>query len=193
MYIVDVFQLYNLLAGSFTAAGFLYLLTHNRSIHSYHRFVHVLFVGILLFAVGDPIADLVAPAWSHAVHTLSAVLVIYGLYNPIHNDLRREEWSNLLLRDPRQVRRPSEWMVPMDDEILELFHSTDLVLTPSIIAYNTGYSREEVNRRLGKMTEHGLMERVERGKYRITTLGTDYLSGRSAVNDANYGTEQASH
>jgi Mn-dependent DtxR family transcriptional regulator len=68
-------------------------------------------------------------------------------------------------------------MVPMDDAILSLFHSSDLVLTPAIIAYNIDYSREEVNRRLRKLEEADLVEKVGRGKYRMTPNGEAYLSG----------------
>ncbi|WP_336134690.1 hypothetical protein [Natronomonas amylolytica] len=193
MHTIDAFQWYNLLVGSLSMVGFTYLLVRNRSIGSYYRFVQVLFLGLLVFAIGGPLADLVAPAWSHAIHTLAALLVIYGLYNPIRNDLRREAWANLILEDPSQVRQPAEWMAPMDDDILELFHSSRLVLTPSIIAYNTGYSREEVNRRLGELTENGLMERVERGKYRITTIGENYLTGTYPVEGETHGRKQVSH
>jgi predicted transcriptional regulator len=84
-------------------------------------------------------------------------------------------------------------MTPMDDDILELFHSSHLVLTPSIIAYNTGYSREEVNRRLRELTENGLMKRVERGKYRITTIGENYLTGKYPVQDEINGRKRVSH
>lgn len=187
MHPVDVFQLYNLLIGSLSMAGFVYLLTRHRTIGSYHRFVHVLLLGLLVFAVGGPVVDLVAPAWAHVVHTVAAVLVIYGLYNPIRIDLRREAWANLVLQDPSQIREPAGWMVPMDDDILELFHGTTLVLTPSIIAYNTGYSREEVNRRLRELADHGLVDRVERGKYRITALGESYLAGQYPVNSESAG------
>lgn len=179
MHAFEVFQLYNLFVGGLSAVGFLYLLTHNRSFGSYRRFVYILVLGILIFALGGPLVDIVAPAWSHAVHVVSALFVIYGLYNPIHNDLRREEWADLILTDPRLIRSSPTWMAPMDDVILELFHNTDLVLTPSIIAYNTGYSREAVNRRLGDLTDRGFMERVERGKYRITEFGRRYLTGKT--------------
>jgi len=189
----DLFQLYNLLVGILSMIGFTYLLVRNRSIDSYFRFVQVLFLGLFVFAIGGPLSDLVAPAWSHVVHTLAALFVIYGLYNPIRNDLRREAWANLILEDPSQVRQPAEWMTPMDDDILELFHSSHLVLTPSIIAYNTGYSREEGNRRLRELTENGLMKRVERGKYRITTIGENYLTGKYPVQDEINGRKRVSH
>ena len=71
----------------------------------------------------------------------------------------------------------------MDDEILELFHSTHLMLTPSIIAYNLDRSREEVNRRLIELVDHGLVERVDRGKYRITEFGEQYLRGVEVTGD----------
>lgn len=190
MHPVTVFQLYNLLAGIFTVSGFLYLLTRGRSIYSYHRFVHVLVAGLLVFAVGGPLADIFAPSFAHLIHAIAGILVIYGLYSPLHNDLRQDAWSNLILRDPSQIRARAEWMVPMDDDILELFHSHDLVLTPSIIAYNTGHSRESVNRRLGELATHDLIKRVERGKYRITPLGENYLVGRSRSETENRGRER---
>lgn len=190
MHPTNVFQLYNLLVGSLTVIGFVYLLTRHRSIGSYERFVHVLLLGLMVFAVGGPITDLLAPSLSHTVHAVAAIFVIYGLYNPIRIDLRRAAWADLVLRDPSRIRYSADWMTPMDDEILELFHSTHLVLTPSIMAYNTGYSREEVNRRLGDLTEHGFVERVERGKYRITTLGENYLIGQYPGTEADRKTKR---
>ena len=67
--------------------------------------------------------------------------------------------------------------LPIDDRILELLHSSGIVLSPSIIAFNIDKSREEVNRRLGTLLDYGFVERVKRGKYRIADLGTEYLAG----------------
>lgn len=177
----DVFHAYNLVLGLLTSFGLLYLLYSERRPRGFRRFVNLLVAGLLLFAVGTPLAQLFAPAYVHVLHGVSALLVILGLYDPVHNDLRRDEWAELLLSEPRELRKPAEWMVPMDDAILELFHSSDLVLTPAIIAYNIDYSREEVNRRLSTLEEHGLIERVERGKYRITDHGEQYLRGQLHV------------
>ncbi|WP_276255560.1 MarR family transcriptional regulator [Halomontanus rarus] len=66
-------------------------------------------------------------------------------------------------------------MLPIDDAVLEIFHSKELVLTPAIIAYNIDYSREEVNRRLTELADRGMVEKAERGKYRIADLGTRYI------------------
>lgn len=176
MHPTDLFQVYNVFVGVLSATGFVYLASRNRSTR-YQQFAPVLVFGLVVFVVGGPIVDLVAPSWSHVVHSVAALFVIFGLYNPVANDLRRVEWGRLILRDATQLREPADWMVPMDDEILELFHSSHLVLTPAIIAYNTGYSREEVNRRLRELSEAGLVDRVERGKYSISPVGEAYLAG----------------
>lgn len=177
MHPINAFEFYNLFVGTASGAGLLYL-HHQAQRHSrYRRFVAPLVGGLVMFAIGGAIVDIVASRWAHLVHGIAALLVVYGLYDPVSNELRHDEWASLVLRDPSVIRDPREWMVPMDDEILELFHISDLVLTPAIIAYNTGYSREEVNRRLGTLVEHGFVERVERGKYRITSHGELYLRG----------------
>lgn len=75
------------------------------------------------------------------------------------------------------MRQRAEWMTRMDDEVLEVLSSSQLVLSPAILGYNLDSSREAVNRRLSKLAEHGMVERVERGKYHITDLGEGYLAG----------------
>lgn len=177
----DVFHTYNIVVGLGTAVGLVYLLYTQWAIIGYRRFVNLLVAGLLVFTVGTPVVQQVAPSFVHLIHGLAALLVILGLYDPVHNDLRRDEWAELLLVEPRELRKPAGWMAPMDDRILELFHSSHLVLTPAIIAYNIDYSREEVNRRLSALEEHDLIERVERGKYRITELGEQYLQGELHV------------
>ena len=173
-----LYQLYNLALGGLSGAGLLYLAHTQRDGVGYRRFFHLIVAGFLVFAVGGPVADILAPSLAHAVHGLAALLVILGLYDPVRNDLRKDEWARLVLREPSELRHPGDWMVPMDDEILELFHSVHLVLTPSIIAYNIDRSREEVNRRVSALEDAGLLDRVERGKYRITPRGEEYLHGR---------------
>lgn len=128
-------------------------------------------------AVPAPDDEFVAPELVHWVHGTAALLVIAGLYDPLGQELRDDEWSEILLRDPGQVRQPAEWMLPVDDAILELFHGTELVLTPSIVAYNIDYSREMVNRRLSTLEKRGFVLKAERGKYWITSLGSQYVEG----------------
>lgn len=173
----DPFLFYNLLAGILAAVGLVYLLYIQQYVVRFDYFVYYLLAGFLVFSIGGPLVDFFVPEWTHAVHGFAALLLIFALYSPIHNDIRHDEWAQLMFEDPAWIRHPAEWMTPMDDQILELFHSADLVLTPAIIAYNIDYSRGEVNRRLTALQEHGFVERVERGKYRVTADGEAYLEG----------------
>lgn len=81
------------------------------------------------------------------------------------------------------MRQPADWMQPMDERILEALQSCGLVLSPSIIAYNIDKTREAVGRRLSELSDYGLVERVEHGKYRITTKGEQYLVGDLDASD----------
>ncbi|OSO89586.1 transcriptional regulator [Halorubrum ezzemoulense DSM 17463] len=76
------------------------------------------------------------------------------------------------------MREPAPWMqMPIDDRILEALATSGLVLSPSVIAFNIDKARSEVNRRLSVLVDHGLVERVKRGYYRITETGEQYLAG----------------
>lgn len=66
--------------------------------------------------------------------------------------------------------------LPIDDRILEVLES-DLILSPTIIAENIDKSREEVGRRLSILSERDAVERIERGRYKISNRGRKYLSG----------------
>ena len=76
------------------------------------------------------------------------------------------------------MREPAPWMqMPIDDRILEALATSGLVLSPSVIAFNIDKARSEVNRRLSVLVDHGLVERVKRGYYKITETGEEYLAG----------------
>ena len=75
------------------------------------------------------------------------------------------------------MRKRGEWMKPTDDQILEVLGDSGLVLTPTIVAFNAGFDRSHVNKRLSAFVEKGLVRRVERGKYEITDDGLGYLAG----------------
>ncbi|WP_225335319.1 winged-helix domain-containing protein [Halomicrobium urmianum] len=173
------FAAYNLAVGLLTGLGIASVLVRP-TVVDYDRFLLLTVAGLVLFLIGGPVTELAAPSLVHWVHGLAALMVVLGLYDPLENDLRRDAWADVLLEEPVQVRQRAAWMTPMDDDVLRLFHSKDLVLTPAIIAYNIDYSREEVNRRLAELEDHGFVERVERGKYRITDLGTQYVEGAVA-------------
>lgn len=132
-------------------------------------------MGALLYAVGGALSEIFVPELLHWVHGGAALFAIAGLYSPIHDRFENESWENLLLDDVIAARQPAEWMMPIDHTILDLLYSSELVLTPAVIAYNIDYSRAEVNRRLTLLETEGLVERVERGKYKISNQGMRYI------------------
>ncbi|MFD1565624.1 ArsR family transcriptional regulator [Haloarchaeobius amylolyticus] len=178
---------YNLAVGVVVACELLYFLRLEASVTAYRRFVLVTVAGLVLAVIGGPVAELVAPSLVHWVHGTAALLVVFGLYDPVTNDVRRIEWARALLSEPSRIRQPAEWMAPMDDELLAVFHGTDLALTPAVVAYNAGFSRKEVNRRLLELADHGLLEKAERGKYRLTRRGKRYLEGQRHTASATVG------
>ena len=66
-----------------------------------------------------------------------------------------------------------EWMTKAEYRILEGLADADIfaVQSPSIMAYNLDMSRQHVSRSLRTLREEGLVERVDKGKYRITEAG----------------------
>ncbi|WP_255168506.1 helix-turn-helix domain-containing protein [Natrononativus amylolyticus] len=82
------------------------------------------------------------------------------------------------------MRRPRvSWMTQGDDRILETLASSGLILSPAVIAINIGYTRNYVNKRVRKLSEAGLLERVEEGYYEITDDGRAYLEGKLEAAD----------
>lgn len=72
--------------------------------------------------------------------------------------------------------------LPIDDRVLEVLN-LGLILSPTIIAENIDKSREEVGRRLSVLSEKGLVNHVDRGRYSITNKGTAYLNGELDPNE----------
>lgn len=123
------------------------------------------------------IAELFVPLTIHWAHGFGALLIVVGFYRFATAESTTGRWFDLVVRDHGGIRPREHWMRPLDDRILELCSASDLVPTPAVIAYNIEYSREEVNRRSSELERHSLVERVDRGKYRITRYGQQYLSG----------------
>lgn len=72
-----------------------------------------------------------------------------------------------------------EWMSNTDVLLLVALDSSELlpVLSPSILAYNLGMSREHASRRLAELSDHGYVEKLEDGKYGLSERGKTFLSG----------------
>jgi len=75
-------------------------------------------------------------------------------------------------------------MSSLDNAIIEYFYNLGrpggeyVVESPGDVWYNlhtirdeTEKARNTVNRRIGHLADHGLLEKVERGKYRLTDFG----------------------
>ena len=73
-----------------------------------------------------------------------------------------------------------EWFTDADAHILFILY-TGLTLTPSIIAENTAVSRVTVSRRLTTLQAGELVEKVGRGKYKITPEGAFVVTGDPEV------------
>ncbi|AGB30431.1 hypothetical protein C488_04292 [Natrinema pellirubrum DSM 15624] len=79
--------------------------------------------------------------------------------------------------------------LPTDERVLEVLHSSGLILSPAVIGKNIDKSREQVNRRLSVLVEYGLVTRVERGYYEIATPGVRYLEGELDADDLESDSE----
>ncbi|WP_224332907.1 hypothetical protein [Haloprofundus halobius] len=72
------------------------------------------------------------------------------------------------------MRERADWMVPVDDSILEYVRDAGEV-PPAVIGRNIDAHRNYVGERCRKLTECGLLSREEGGYYSITALGKRYL------------------
>ncbi len=75
------------------------------------------------------------------------------------------------------MRRPADWMTnSADDRILEYLRDSDHA-PPKEIADTARFHPEYIGERCRKLRDHGLLQNLGRGLYRITDLGERYLSG----------------
>lgn len=84
---------------------------------------------------------------------------------------------------PNEMHRDVSWLTPADVTILQFLNvSRDLnsnpsIQTPTTIAANTGHEQSYVGERCRHLLDHELVERVERGKYRLSERGEMLLAG----------------
>lgn len=65
---------------------------------------------------------------------------------------------------------PPDWITDLDREICKLL-AKGLILTPSVIAKNIDRPRSSISNRLNTLKAGGLVEKVERGHYKLTEEG----------------------
>lgn len=73
-----------------------------------------------------------------------------------------------------------DWFTGADAQILFILNS-GLTLTPSIIAENSDITRQTVSKRLNTLQAGGYVEKVDRGKYKITPGGRFVVTGDPEV------------
>lgn len=82
------------------------------------------------------------------------------------------------------MRRRAEWMSPADVTILEFLYSArdtldnPAIMSPAIIAENTGLSRKHAGNRCRHLADRDLVEKLDRGRYRLSDTGERLLDGR---------------
>ncbi|MFB6165487.1 MAG: ArsR family transcriptional regulator [Haloarculaceae archaeon] len=178
-----LFGAYDVVMTVASAIGLSYLLIAELDHPDYRWPILVTTFGVLAFAVTVPLTDILLPSTEHAVHALVLSIIVVGLAGFVDASHHSTDWAHLLTSEPGEVRRSEAWMTPLDHRILGLFHSTNLVLTPAIIAYNLEYSRESVNRRLSELVDEGYVDRIDRGKYQLSANGAQYLRGVGPSDD----------
>lgn len=73
-----------------------------------------------------------------------------------------------------------------DDRILELLSDSGLALSPASVAVNLDYSRNWISRRMSKLQDENLIEKVNGSHYQITARGEAYLAGEIAVEELEH-------
>jgi DNA-binding transcriptional ArsR family regulator len=66
---------------------------------------------------------------------------------------------------------PPDWITDLDREILALLGNTRVIMTPAVIAKNLDRARSSISRRLNTLEAGGMVEKVERGHYKISDEG----------------------
>lgn len=78
-----------------------------------------------------------------------------------------------------EMRKPADWMVPADDRILEVFRDegnmTPLALSRDGLVKRAPLARDYAGTRCRELYRYGLLERIDKGLYRLSAVGHGYL------------------
>ncbi|WP_267642056.1 MarR family transcriptional regulator [Haloarchaeobius amylolyticus] len=74
-------------------------------------------------------------------------------------------------------------MTQADERVLEFLHEKDIVASPPVIAANINYTSEYISRRCKRLSDGGLLQRVDPKNYKVTELGEQYLAGELEKED----------
>lgn len=85
--------------------------------------------------------------------------------------------------DQTEMHRDVEWLSRADVTILEFLHAArdtrgnPSIQRPTTISDNTGLERKYVGQRCRHLVDHDLVEKVDRGKYRLDDRGEQLMTG----------------
>ncbi|MFB6124709.1 MAG: winged-helix domain-containing protein [Halanaeroarchaeum sp.] len=169
---------YTAVLGATESAGTLYTAARNRALLERHVGLAIAVGGLLTMVLIETFVEFLPPVFVHTAHAFAAGAIALGLGHLLVKGTTGD-WALDLYG--RFGHRP-DWMTGMDDDILAYLDASDSVLSPGIVAYNLEYSREAVNRHLRTLEEHDLVDRVDRGKYRLAERAR--RTGRTDSTDA---------
>ena len=80
------------------------------------------------------------------------------------------------------MRKSSSWMTLWDDRIMEVIRDEGPSSASELVDHKYIHvSKSTISRRLNKLADNGLLERLPNGVYSLTTNGEQYLDGELNV------------
>ncbi|MFB6354510.1 MAG: hypothetical protein ABEJ92_10545 [Halobacteriales archaeon] len=167
----------NFAASLLVLTGLFYLLEAEFRRLSFRWQPVLLVLGVGLVVAEAGLRVFVAGGGTHAVHTVAALLLVLALYDPVENRLRREEWVDLLARDPA-IEDAASSLSPVEEAVLGLMARARIVLTPELVAHNLENVDGRPRAALERLADGPFVERADEGRYRITPFGRKYVRER---------------
>jgi Mn-dependent DtxR family transcriptional regulator len=86
------------------------------------------------------------------------------------------------------MRRSADWMVLADDRILEFLNETGEAHSATTLKKESGISaaRSSISKRLNRLADAGLLQRLPNGVFQITDKGEAYLNQEYDVDRGVY-------
>ena len=76
------------------------------------------------------------------------------------------------------MRKSSDWMTIWDDRIMEIIRDGGPTSASELVKHQYIHtSRSTISRRLNKLADHGLLQRLPNGVFSLTEKGNRYLNG----------------
>lgn len=84
------------------------------------------------------------------------------------------------------MRKSSPWMTLWDDRLMEVVREEGPSSAGELVDHQYIHvSKSTISRRLNKLADHGLLDRLPNGVYRLTKEGEKYLDGELNAEQLN--------